>query len=273
VLIPLYQVDAFTDRVFSGNPAAVCPLDAWPKDSLMQAVAAENNLSETAFLAGGGGRYDLRWFTPLTEVDLCGHATLASAFVIFHFLEPDSSEIVFDTRSGELRVRREGSWLHMDFPSLPPAPCPCPDDLALGLERRPRAVLRANMYLAIFDTEDEIHALEPDMETLKRLDLMGVIVSAPGNNTDFVSRVFGPKVGIPEDPVTGAAHCVLTPYWAERLGKTKLFARQVSRRGGEIHCTLKGDRIGLAGQAILFLRGEIILPPVANSQAHHLERG
>ncbi len=257
--IPMYQVDAFTGRVFRGNPAAVCVLDGWPEDGLMQAVAAENNLSETAFLSGGGGRYGLRWFTPVTEVDLCGHATLASSFVIFSFLEPGANEIAFDTRSGELRVRRDGAWLHMDFPALPPTPCPCPDDLALGLGRRPRAVLRANMYVAIFDTEDEIRALEPDMEILKRLDLMGVIASAPGIHTDFVSRVFGPKVGIPEDPVTGSAHCVLTPYWAERLGKNVFLARQVSRRGGEIHCTLNGNRVGLAGQAVLFLRGEIML--------------
>lgn len=257
--IPLYQVDSFTDRLFSGNPAAVCPLDAWPEDGWMQAVAAENNLSETAFLVGGGGRYGLRWFTPTTEVDLCGHATLASAFVVFNFLEPASGEIAFDTRSGELRVRRDGDWLRMDFPAQPPTPCACPDDLARGLGRPPRAVLRAGKYLAIFDTEAEICALEPDMTALKRLDLMGVIASAPGNNgADFVSRFFAPKAGVPEDPVTGSAHCLLTPYWAERLGKTALLARQVSRRGGEIHCTLKNDRVELAGQAVLFLHGEIM---------------
>lgn len=256
--IPLYQVDAFTDRLFSGNPAAVCPLEDWPADGWMQAVAAENNLSETAFLVGGGGCYGLRWFTPATEVDLCGHATLASAFVIFSFLEPQSSEVAFDTRSGELRVRRGGDWLRMDFPAQPPTPCPCPDDLAQGLGQRPRAVLRADKYLAIFDTEAEVRALAPDMEALKRLDLMGVIASAPGSDADFVSRFFAPRVGVPEDPVTGSAHCVLTPYWAQRLGKTALLARQVSRRGGEIHCTLNGGRVELAGQAVLFLRGEIM---------------
>ncbi len=259
MIIPMYQVDAFTDRMFCGNPAAVCLLDGWPEEGRMQAVAAENNLSETAFLVGGGGRYGLRWFTPVTEVDLCGHATLASAFVIFRFLEPDASDIAFDTRSGELRVRRDGAWLHMDFPSQPPSPCACPEDLALGLGRRPRAVLRSTSYLAIFDTEEEIRALAPDMETLKRLDLMGVIVSAPGRDADFVSRFFAPKAGIPEDPVTGSAHCVLMPYWAQRLGRNKLLARQISRRGGEIHCTLQGDGVGLAGQAVLFLRGEIRL--------------
>lgn len=257
--IQIYQVDAFTDRVFSGNPAAVCPLDAWPEDGWMQAVAAENNLSETAFLVGSGGRYGLRWFTPVTEVNLCGHATLASAFVIFYFLEPDASEIAFDTRSGELRVRRDGARLHMDFPSQPPTPCPCPVELAQALGRRPRSVLRSSQYLAIFETEEEIRALAPDMEILKRLDLMGVIVSSPGSDADFVSRFFAPRVGVAEDPVTGSAHCVLAPYWAERLGKTTLLARQVSRRGGEIRCTLEGDRVGLSGQAVLFLRGEIML--------------
>lgn len=257
--IPMFQVDAFTDRVFCGNPAAVCLLEGWPEDGLMQAVAAENNLSETAFLAGGGGRYGLRWFTPVMEVDLCGHATLASAFVIFRFLEPDANEIVFDTRSGELRVRRDGAWLRMDFPSLPPSPCVCPDELAEGLGSRPRVVLRSTKYLAIFDTEEEIRALVPDMETLKRLDLMGVIVSAPGCDVDFVSRFFAPRAGVPEDPVTGSAHCVLTPYWANRLGRTTLLAHQVSRRGGEIRCTLKSDRVELAGQAVLFLRGGIMI--------------
>lgn len=256
--IPLYQVDAFADRVFSGNPAAVCPLEAWPEDGWMQAVAAENNLSETAFLVGGGGRYGLRWFTPETEVDLCGHATLAAAFVIFNFMEPESGVIAFDTRSGELSVRRDGDWLRMDFPALPPTPCPCPDELFQGLGLRPRTVLRADKYLAIFDTEAEIRALTPDMAALKRLNLMGVIVSAPGSDADFVSRFFAPKVGVPEDPVTGSAHCMLTPYWAQRLDKTTLIARQVSRRGGEIHCTLKNDRVELAGQAVLFLKGEIM---------------
>ncbi|BCB26108.1 putative isomerase [Sulfurimicrobium lacus] len=256
---PLYQVDAFTDRLFSGNPAAVCPLEAWPADGWMQAVAAENNLSETAFLVGGSGRYGLRWFTPATEVDLCGHATLAAAYVIFNFLETELDEVTFDTRSGELHVRRDGDWLRMDFPAQPPMPCPCPDELTQGLGQRPRGVLRADKYLAIFDTEAEIRSLKPDMEILKRLDLMGIIASAPGSDADFVSRFFAPKVGVPEDPVTGSAHCMLTPYWAERLGKTTLLARQVSRRGGEIHCTLKGGRVELAGQAVLFLRGEIMV--------------
>lgn len=256
--IPIYQVDAFTDRIFSGNPAAVCPLDEWPEDGWMQAVAAENNLSETAFLVGHSGHYGLRWFTPVTEVDLCGHATLASAFVIFNFLEPDADKVAFDTLSGELRVRRDGDLLRMDFPAQPPVPCSCPDDLATGLGGRPKAVLRAGKYLAIFDSEEDVRALKPDMEALKRLDLMGVIASALGREADFVSRFFAPKAGVPEDPVTGSAHCVLTPYWAQRLGRTSLLARQVSRRGGEIHCTLQGDRVELAGQAVLFLRGEII---------------
>lgn len=259
--IPLYQVDAFTDRLFAGNPAAICPLPAWLPDSLMQAVAAENNLSETAFLVKGGGRYGLRWFTPLAEVDLCGHATLAAAFVIFNFLETDAAECVFETRSGELRVKREGAWLHMDFPALPPTPGVCPEALVQALWRRPTAFLHGGAYyLAVFDSAEEILGLAPDMEGLKALDTLGVIVTAPGREVDFVSRCFGPRLGIPEDPVTGSAHCVLTPYWAQRLGKREFLARQVSARGGEIRCTLNGKRVGLAGQAVLYLRGEIALP-------------
>ena len=255
--IPIYQIDAFTGTVFSGNTAAVCLLETWPKDTLLQSIAAENNLSETAFLVGRENRYALRWFTPLIEVDLCGHATLASAFVVFMHLAPTLDEIVFDTRSGELKVHRQDDLFSMDFPSLPATPCPCPDHLLQGLGRQPRAVLRSTKYLALFDTEDEIRALKPEMDVLKRLDLMGVIVTAPGSDTDFVSRVFAPKVGIPEDPVTGAAHCVLTPYWAARLDKNKLYARQVSARGGELFCELRNHWVILAGRAIQFLQGEI----------------
>lgn len=258
--IPMFQVDAFADRVFSGNPAAVCPLDAWPEESLMQAIAAENNLSETAFLVRNGARYGLRWFTPLAEVDLCGHATLASAFVIFHYLRPGLAEVAFDTRSGELRVSRNGELLRMDFPALPPSPCAAPATLAAALGREPAQVLRAGVkLLALFKSEDEVRALRPDMAALGRLDAQGVIASAPGTAEDFVSRFFAPAVGVPEDPVTGSAHCVLAPYWAERLGRTRLHARQVSRRGGEVFCELLGERVALSGQAVLFMRGEIEL--------------
>ncbi|MBS4099295.1 MAG: PhzF family phenazine biosynthesis protein [Sulfuricella sp.] len=258
--IPIFQVDAFTDRLFAGNPAAICPLSAWLDETTIQAVAAENNLSETAFLVGNDGRYGLRWFTPLAEVDLCGHATLASAYVVFHVLEPDLTECIFDTRSGTLRVRREGAWLHMDFPALPALPCECPGELAQALGVTPGEVWRAEKYLAVFADEEDVRALAPNMDALKRLDAQGVIVTAPGRDADFVSRFFAPRLGVPEDPVTGSAHCTLVPYWARRLGKRTFLARQVSRRGGEIRCTLNGERVGLAGQAVLYLRGEITLP-------------
>ncbi|MDP1862914.1 MAG: PhzF family phenazine biosynthesis protein [Thiobacillus sp.] len=258
--IPLYQVDAFTDRPFAGNPAAVCLLDAWPEDALLQSIATENNLSETAFLVKDGARYQLRWMTPITEVELCGHATLAAAFVIFNHLDPALGEVAFDTLSGELRVRRGDGALHMDFPSLPPVPCVCPPALLAALGKPPQEVLQSPpYYLARYDCADDIRALQPDMEKLKALDLMATIVTAPGDAEDFVSRVFGPKVGIPEDPVTGSAHSVLIPYWAARLGKLHLHARQLSTRGGELFCELRGDRVGIAGQAVLFMQGEIRL--------------
>lgn len=258
--IPLYQVDAFTDRAFAGNPAAVCLLDAWPEDALLQSIAAENNLSETAFLVKDGARYALRWMTPVTEMELCGHATLAAAFVIFNFVDPVLDEVVFDTLSGELRVRRDDKQLHMDFPALPPLPCACPPKLLAALGKPPQEVLRSPpYYLARYDSANDIRALQPDMEKLKAIDLMGAIVTAPGDAEDFVSRVFGPKVGIPEDPVTGSAHSVLIPYWAARLGKQRLHARQVSARGGELFCELRADRVDIAGQAVLFMQGEIRL--------------
>lgn len=260
--IPLYQIDAFTDRHFGGNPAAVCLLDAWPDNALLQAIAAENNLSETAFLVKDGARYQLRWMTPVTEVELCGHATLAAAFVIFKHVDPALDEVVFDTLSGELRVRRGEGMLHMDFPARPPEPCACPPALLAALVTPPQEVLRSpSYYLARFDSANAIRALQPDMEKLKALDLMATIVTAPGDAEDFVSRVFGPKVGIPEDPVTGSAHSVLIPYWAARLGKRHLHARQLSARGGELFCTLHGDRVDIAGQAVLFMQGNIQLHP------------
>lgn len=258
--IPFYQVDAFTDRPFAGNPAAVCLLDAWPEDALLQSIATENNLSETAFLVKDGVRYQLRWMTPITEVELCGHATLAAAFVIFNHLDPALGEVAFDTLSGELRVRRGDGALHMDFPSLPPVPCVCPSALLAALGKPPQEVLQSPpYYLARYDSADDIRALQPDMEKLKALDLMATIVTALGDAEDFVSRVFGPKVGIPEDPVTGSAHSVLIPYWAARLGKLHLHARQLSARGGELFCELRGDRVDIAGQAVLFMQGEIRL--------------
>lgn len=257
--IPLYQVDAFASRVFAGNPAAVCPLETWLPDATLQSLAAENNLSETAFFVGRGGSYELRWFTPATEVDLCGHATLASAFVVFNYLEPELAEARFQTRSGPLSVTRDGERLAMDFPSRPPAPCPPPPGLAEALGAPPREVLKARDHLTVFETEAEVRALRPDMEKLRRLDSFAVIATAPGDSADFVSRFFAPAAGIPEDPVTGSSHCTLIPYWARRLGRSRLHAQQISARGGELRCEDLGERVRIAGSAVLFLEGTITL--------------
>jgi predicted PhzF superfamily epimerase YddE/YHI9 len=259
--IPLFQVDAFTEAVFGGNPAAVCPLPRWISAPRMQAIAAENNLAETAFLVGGGGRYRLRWFTPALEVDLCGHATLAAAWVVFNVLEKGRREVAFSTRSGTLRVGRQArGLLAMDFPSRPPQPCRAPAALLAGLGRAPREVWGSRDYLCVYDREDDVKALRPDMEKLLTLDKLGVIATARGRKVDFVSRFFAPRAGIPEDPVTGSAHCTLIPYWAEKLGKAELRARQVSPRVGELACTLRGPRVTIAGHAVLYLKGTIEVP-------------
>jgi len=259
---PLYQVDAFTGRVFAGNPAAVCPLNAWPDDSVLQAIAAENNLSETAFFAAAGEGFALRWFTPAVEVALCGHATLATAYVIFTLLEPGrTAPIVFSTaKSGALTVARDGERLSMDFPALPAAPCATPDTLAQALGHAPAETRAAPRdYLAVFDDEAAVRALDPDIAALAALDRDGVIVTAPGDQVDFVSRFFAPHLGVAEDPVTGSAHCTLTPYWAARLGKNAMRALQVSQRGGELACTLAAGRVHLAGQCALYLQGTITI--------------
>jgi PhzF family phenazine biosynthesis protein len=255
--IPIYQVDAFTSRVFGGNPAAVCPLEAWLPDATMQAIGNENNLSETAFLVPNGDRYHLRWFTPEFEIDLCGHATLASAFVVFTRLRPDLQQVAFDTKSGELIVKRETyGLLSMDFPSRPPQPVASDPSLAKALGGNPKSILASRDYLVVYESEEEVRSLKPDMNALAQIDRM-TIVTAPGRDVDFVSRFFAPGGGIPEDPVTGSAHCTLIPYWADRLGKTKLKALQVSRRGGELWCELRGDRVTMAGHAIEFMSGTI----------------
>ena len=255
--IPIVQVDAFTSRVFRGNPAAVCCLDRWLDDATLQSIAAENNLSETAFLVGGQGEYEIRWMTPLSEVDLCGHATLASAFVLLGAAEKHRDEVVFRSRSGELRVRRDGDLLTLDFPSRPPQSVTATDDLVEGLGRPPREVWAARDYLAVFDSEDEVRALAPDFGRLARVDRFAVIVTAPGRQVDFVSRFFAPKQGIPEDPVTGSAHCTLVPYWSRRLGKKRLHAVQVSAREGELFCEDRGERVAISGRAVRYLQGTI----------------
>jgi PhzF family phenazine biosynthesis protein len=258
--IKQYQVDAFAGRVFEGNPAAVCPLDAWLPDALLQAIAAENNLSETAFFVPEGDGFRLRWFTPVAEVDLCGHATLASAHVILNILGHASERAEFETKSGRLSVERDGEMLAMDFPAQPPQPCETPRELVVGLGAEPALVLAADDYIAVFDSEDAVRALAPDVGILHELMLRGVCVTAPGTNHDFVSRFFAPKVGIPEDPVTGSAHCELAPYWASRLGRQDMQARQISKRGGDVHCRLQGERVILSGHAVTFMVGEIDIP-------------
>ncbi len=255
--IPLYQIDAFTGRLFGGNPAAICPLEDWLDDATLQAIARENNLSETAFFIDRGEYFDLRWFTPAREVDLCGHATLATAFLLLGELEAGGDEVHFETRSGRLTVRRDGDRLAMDFPSKTPEPCAAPDGLAAGLGREPSEVLAADDYFAVFATEAEVRAIEPDSARLAGLDRRGVIVTAEGNEADFVSRFFAPKAGIAEDPVTGSAHCELIPYWSKRLGKSRLTAHQVSARGGELWCEDRGERVVIAGRAVKYLEGII----------------
>ena len=255
--LAMYQVDAFTDRLFAGNPAAVCPLGAWLPDATMQAIAAENNLSETAFFVPRGDDYDLRWFTPTLETDLCGHATQASGFIVMNRLAPHKSTVRFHTRSGALTVTRQGEMFAIDLPAQPPTPCAMPQKFVAALGRMPAEILGAVKYLALYDTEAEVAALAPDTTALADIDRDGVIVSAPGRDCDFVSRYFAPHAGIPEDPVTGSAHCTLVPYWSKRLGKAKLHARQISQRGGELFCELRGDRVVIAGRAALYFEGSI----------------
>lgn len=255
--IPIYQIDAFTSRLFGGNPAAICPLEEWLEDSVMQAIALENNLSETAFIVREGEGYRVRWFTPAVEVDLCGHATLASAWVAFNCLGWRGDEIRFQSKSGELSVHREGDLLALDFPSRPPERCAVHDRLLDALGTAPLEVLAARDYLVVYADEEQVRTLQPQMETLMEIDRFATIVTAPGKDCDFVSRFFAPAKGVPEDPVTGSAHCTLIPYWARRLGKTELSARQISRRGGELECALHGDRVKIAGRAVLYLQGSI----------------
>ena len=255
-----YQVDAFASRPFEGNPAAVCPLECWLEDALLQAIAQENNLSETAFFVREESGFRLRWFTPAAEVDLCGHATLASAFVLYEILGHTSENIRFETRSGPLIVSRNGALLSMDFPATKPVPCAAPASLLKGLQQVPIAVFFGNDYLAVFDDQSTIENLNPDWEALRQLGLRGVIATAPGKDADFVSRCFYPKLEVTEDPVTGSAHCELAPYWSERFGKASLIGRQLSKRGGTVLCEMQGDRVKLSGSAVLFMTSEMVLP-------------
>ncbi|QHD04927.1 PhzF family phenazine biosynthesis protein [Pseudomonas sp. R76] len=257
--LDIYQVDAFSQQPFGGNPAAVCPLTEWLPDEQLQNIAAENNLSETAYFVPRGDFYELRWFTPEVEVDLCGHATLAAAWVLIHQLADAPEVLRFATRSGELRVTRNGDELAMDFPAKQPQPCEPPSGLlnALGIEHA--EVFAADDYIVLVDDEAQIAALTPDFARLKGLPKRGIAVTAKSTRLDFVSRWFGPNVGVNEDPVTGSAHTSLAPFWAERLGKSILTAEQGGKRRGQLRCELKGDRVIISGHAVLYLQGVIYL--------------
>jgi len=257
-----YQVDAFTDHLFGGNPAAVCLLDTWPDDALMQSIAMENNLSETAFVIRKGELFEIRWFTPAVEVDLCGHATLASAFVIFNHSDFQGGEIIVHSpRSGELKVRKDGTKLFLDFPTDKITRCDNLAEIGKGIGTIPIELYRGKTdYMAILGSEEEVSGVQPDFEAIGKLDARGLIITAPGKSVDFVSRFFGPQSGVNEDPVTGSAHTSLIPYWSERLGKTVMSAKQISKRGGTLDCRNDGERVRIGGEAKLYATGEIYLP-------------
>ena len=255
--LPIYQVDAFTRRRFGGNPAAVCPLKKWLPDSTLLQIAAENNLAETAYFVAEPDGYRLRWFTPAVEIDLCGHATLAAAYVLMDCLGFGGDQLTFHSRSGPLTVARSGDLYTLDFPSRPGTPQPASTALANALGATPQAVFAARDSMCVFGSAAEVAALRPNMEALSALDAFAVMVTAPGEDCDFVSRFFAPRQGIAEDPVTGSAHCTLIPYWAQRLGKTSLFARQISARGGELWCEDREDRVRISGNGALYLTGFI----------------
>lgn len=256
--LTIYQVDAFAKEVFKGNPAAVCPLEEWLPTEKMQNIALENNLSETAFFVINGSHYDIRWFTPSYEIDLCGHATLASAYVIFECLKLETEMVEFHShKSGGLSVEKKGEVFTLDFPSRPLSSCEAPAGLTEAIGKQPKEILKARDYFLVYENEREVLDISPDFSALLKIDAHGFIITAPGYSSDFVSRFFAPEVGVFEDPVTGSSHCNLIPFWAERLGKDKLFAKQVSARGGELFCELKGDRVKIGGNASLYMKGEI----------------
>jgi PhzF family phenazine biosynthesis protein len=259
--LTIYQVDAFAEKVFQGNPAAVVPLEDWIEEDLMQKIAMENNLSETAFFVKTDTGYHIRWFTPEYEIDLCGHATLASAYIIKNFVEPHLAEINFTTqKAGTLKAMAKGGMYTLDFPSRMPKSCKVPDQLLKSLNITTAVeVLKSRDYFVVLPNEEAVRNTEPDFTLMKGLDAIGVIVTAKGQSSDVVSRCFYPGLGIQEDPVTGSAHCNIIPYWSDKLGKTKLFCKQLSPRGGNLHCELEGDRVLMSGNCVLFLEGEINL--------------
>lgn len=258
--IPIYHIDAFSKEVFHGNPAAVCLLECWLDDAILMGIARENNLPETAFVVQRADHLEIRWFTPEVEMDLCGHGTLASGFVVLNFLRPAHRQVRFlSPRSGGLIVSKEGDRYTLDFPSQPPEECEPPALLIEGLGKKPQTVLKSQDYLVVYEKEETIRDLTPDFEVLRRLDLRGVIVTAQGHKTDFVSRFFAPKTGFDEDPVTGSAHCALIPYWKKILKKTTFAAVQLSKRGGELFCEDRNDRVLISGHAVCYMAGTLSL--------------
>ncbi len=259
--VDIYQIDAFTDTLFGGNPAAVCPLQEWVDAALMQRIAAENNLAETAFFVKNNKGYDIRWFMPHDEIDLCGHATLASAYVIFNYLEPQLQTIHFSSQSGPLQAQRsENGRITLDFPSRPPKPIPIPKAVFSTFNHTPLEAGASRDLVVLFNSEAEIRSLQYDLTPLKDLPYLGIVATAKGDTVDFVSRVFDANATMPEDPVTGSSHCSLVPYWSEKLNKTALHARQLSERVGELYCKLVEERVYLAGDAVLYSKGTIYLP-------------
>jgi PhzF family phenazine biosynthesis protein len=257
--IPIYQTDNFTDRLFSGNPAAVCPLEQWLDDKVMQSIAAENNLSETAFFVKEGSNYRIRWFTPTSEVDLCGHATLASAYVYFKYIKSGENTIKFLSRSGDLIVNQSSDKLSLDFPATVPVKTSLSESLLSTLNFQPLEVLAAQDYMLVYKNLDQVVQFNPPLKKLKEIELRGLIVTAPGKDCEFVSRFFAPKYGIDEDPVTGSSHCALVPYWSQKLGKKILHAKQLSKRGGELFCEMKKNRVIISGKVVEYMRGTIEL--------------
>jgi len=258
--LDLYQIDAFTDKVFSGNPAGVVPLGDWLDDDILQKIAAENNLSETAFFVKKDDHYSLRWFTPKVEVDLCGHATLASGYVIMNHLEPGLEKVIFHTKSGELVVQKEGAGYLINFPVWNPKACETPEGLGVALGGVDiQDTFYAEDLFVVLRNENDVKELVPDLELIKSFPFRGIVVTAPGDSSDFVSRAFFPGIGVPEDPVTGSTHCALTPYWSRQLGKETLTAKQISSRGGELLCSLVGDTVNISGDVALYLKGVISL--------------
>jgi len=253
----LYQIDAFANNVFEGNPAAVSSLDEWLDDEIMQSVAAENNLSETAFFVKLDGRFHIRWFTPKGEVDLCGHATLAAAFVLFNILEYKEDNIEFDSRSGVLTVIKNGDWIIMDFPSQPPVACDTPIHILNAFKASVITCLKSEDYIVVLDSETDVKSVKPDYGELEKLDLRGVIVTSTSSDYDFVARVFAPKYGVLEDPVTGSAYTQLAPYWSSLLGSKKFSVKQISSRGGELFCEVVNDRVLISGKAVEYMEGKI----------------